>query len=123
MLCLLALSLLAAPSSMDLASASPDTPVLELGWRSGMRAKAGGRIRFFSDADDIPGPFFDFMGFLELHNAPSYFGVIPFEFWRGRLALEGGYRWTFAGERPWGLQLTAAIEHESDHSTSPSIQF
>ena len=121
MLTLLALSLLAAPSPLDLATASPDAPVLELTWRDGIRAKGGGRIRFLGDGEDLSGGFFEFAGFLEMHNGPGYHGPIPYEFWRGRFALEGGYRWKFDGAKPWVLRLTGAIEHESDHSTSPNI--
>ncbi|MBS1150251.1 MAG: hypothetical protein H6Q89_1949 [Myxococcaceae bacterium] len=121
MLSLLAVSLLAAPSPVDLATASPDAPALELGWRDGMRAKGGGRIRLLGDGEDRQGGFFEFQGFIELHNGPGYHGVIPYEYWRGRFALEGGHRWKFDGPTPWVLRLTGALEHESDHSTSPNV--
>lgn len=121
MLSLLALSLFAAPSPIDLATASPDAPALELGWRDGIRAKGGGRIRLLGAGEDLPGGFFEFQGFLEMHNGPGYFGVIPYEFWRGRFALEGGYRWRFNGARPWVFRLTGALEHESDHPTGPNV--
>ncbi len=122
MLSLLAVSLLAAPSSIDLATASPDAPALELGWRDGIRAKGGGRIRLLGEGDDSPGGFFDFQGFIELHNAPGYYGFVPYAFWRGRFALEGGLRWKVDGNRPWVFRLTGALEHESDHPTGPDVR-
>ncbi len=120
MLSLLAVSVLCAPGPLDLATASPDSPALEVGWRDGIRAKGGGRIRILGDSDDLGGGFFDFQGFIELHNGPGYHGVIPYEFWRGRFAFEGGYRFHFDGLRPWTFRLTGALEHESDHPTGPN---
>lgn len=117
MLLLLAATMLAAPAPMDLATASPDAAALEVGWRDGIRAKGGGRIRILGEGDDVAGGFFEFLGFIELHNAAGYHGVIPYQFWRGRFAFEAGHRWHFGATRPWTLRLTGAIEHESDHPT------
>jgi hypothetical protein len=121
MLSLLAISLLSAPSPIDLATASPDAPALELGWRDGIRAKGGGRIRLLGEGEDDGGGFLDFHGFIEMHNGPGYHGFVPYEYWRGRFALEGGYRWKLDGQRPWVFRLTGGLEHESDHSTSPNV--
>lgn len=122
MLSLVAMLMLSAPSSSDLATANPDAPALELGWRDGIRAKGGGRIRFIGEGEDSRGGFFDFQGFIELHNRPGYFGPIPYECWRGRFALEGGARFLFEGPTPWGLKVAAGVEHESDHQTSPNLE-
>lgn len=121
MLSLLAISLLSAPSPIDLATASPDAPALELGWRDGIRAKGGGRIRLLGEGEDLAGGFFEFLGFIELHNGPGNHGVIPYEYWRGRFAFEGGHRWQIDGLRPWVFRLTGALEHESDHATSANF--
>lgn len=112
--------LLAAPSPVDLATASPDAPALELSWRDGLRAKAGGRLRFVGDGDDRRGPLFEFLGFIELHNQAGNLSFVPYQFWRGRFAFEAGYRWTFEGEKPWTFRLVGALEHESDHATAPN---
>ena len=116
----LILTLLAAPSAADLATASPDAPALEFGWRDGLRAKGGGRIRILGDGEDETTGYFDFHGFIELHNAPGSVVVVPYEFWRGRFAFEGGFRRRFDGAVPWTLKAALLLEHESDHSTNTS---
>ena|GEM_PF-6453274 len=93
-----------------------------MGWRDGIRAKGGGRIRILGDGDDTGGGFFEFAGFIELHNEPGYHGVIPYAYWRGRFAFEAGYRFHFGGTRPWTLRLTGGVEHESDHPTGPNVR-
>lgn len=114
-------SLISAPGALDLVTASPDAPALECGWRDGIRAKGGGRIRILGDGDDATGGFFDFHGFIELHNFPGSAVVVPNEYWRGRFSFEGGYRWHVDAQRPWTVRLTGLVEHESDHSTSPGF--
>lgn len=115
---MLALGLLAAASPVDLATASPDAPALELGWRDGLRAKGGGRIRLLGSGEDRTGVALDFHGFIELHNARGSGSFVPYQYWRGRFALEGGYRWRFDGLRAWTFRLIGGLEHESDHATA-----
>lgn len=118
----LILTLLAAPSPADLATANPDAPALELGWRDGIRAKGGGRIHLLGDGgDDGQAGFFDFQGFIELHNAPGSATVVPYAYWRGRFAFEGGFRWRIDALRPWTVKLTGLLEHESDHATAQNF--
>ncbi len=114
----LILTLLAAPSPADLATANPDAPALEFGWRDGLRAKGGGRIRILGDGEDATTGFFDFHGFIELHNEPGSTIVVPYQLWRGRFSFEGGYRRRLDGATPWTLKASLLLEHESDHSTS-----
>lgn len=117
------LTLLAVPGPGDLATANPDAPALEFGWRDGLRAKGGGRIRILGDGEDDTTGYFDFHGFIELHNAPGSDVVVPYEFWRGRFTFEGGYRRRIDGAVPWTLKAGLLLEHESDHSTGTSGVF
>lgn len=116
----LSLALFAAPvfaASADGTSASPDAPAVELGLRGSLRAKAGLRLPFAAPRDGEAGFLLEAPAFVELHNSPGNDSVVPYELWRARIALGGGYRWRVKALR---VDALALLEHESDHVTGPN---
>lgn len=114
-------ALLASPSlagTIDVLSASPDAPAIELGWRGSLRAKAGQRISFVGPPPGRAGVLFEVPAFIELHNTPGNDSVVPWELWRARIALGGGYRWILGDV---ALAALVSVEHESDHATAPNL--
>lgn len=112
--------LLAAPAfaaSGDATSANPDAPAVELGWRGSLRAKAGLRLPFAAPKEGERGVLLEVPAFIELHNSPGNESVVPYELWRARIAVGGGYRWRLGELR---LDALALLEHESDHVTGPN---
>lgn len=115
---LLCVSGVAQATSADVTSASPDAPAVELAWRGSLRAKAGLRIAFVAPQASESGLLVELPFFIELHNWPGKTSVVPYELWRARVALFGGYRWGWPG---WRVDALAGLEHESDHATAPNI--
>lgn len=108
----------AAAAGFDATSASPDAPAVELGWRGSLRAKAGVRIPFLAPKEGEAGVLLEVPAFIELHNAPGNGSIVPYELWRARIALGGGYRWRAGDLR---VDVLALLEHESDHVTGPNL--
>ncbi len=105
-------------SSADVSSASPDAPAVEVAWRGSLRAKAGIHLALVEPREGAPGALFEAPAFIELHNAVGNGSVVPWEYWRARIALAGGYRWRLGDFR---VDALALIEHESDHATGPNV--
>jgi hypothetical protein len=108
-----------APTEARLLSADPNAPVTSLMWRWGLRALLAADLQLL-DPDQARGFSLAFCGFVDLHNAsPTSF--VPYQFWRGRIWLEPGYRAIARiAPRPIVLVLSLPIEHESDHPTDGS---
>jgi hypothetical protein len=115
---LLLLASVARAATADLTSANPDAPAVEVGWRMSLRAKAGVRIAFLAPKEGDSGPLIELPAFIELHNFPGNTSVVPYELWRARIALAGGYRWR---RGDWRLDALGLLEHESDHVTGPNV--
>lgn len=97
--------------------ASPNAASLRYGWLQGTRARMSVPITVLGDLNH-EGLTLVFEPLIELHNGPAQSAPVPFEHWRGRLALELGYRF-HVGEDS-GLAIALRLEHESDHeSASP----
>jgi hypothetical protein len=105
-------------ASADLTSANPDAPAVEVGWRMTIRAKAGVHISFLAPKEGDSGPLIELPAFIELHNFPGNTSVVPYELWRARVALGGGYRWR---KGDWRVDALGLLEHESDHVTGPNV--
>lgn len=120
-LAVLVISSVACAAQLDIMSADPDAPATELGWRSAVRGKAGVRIPFIAPAPASKGFRFDLPLFIELHNYSGQTGFIPFQLWRGRIALEAGYELPFDAAKEWWFGATVGLEHESDHPTGAPV--
>lgn len=116
-LCLLLLAGVARAGTLEVTSASPDVPAVEVGWRLGVRAKAGARIALVSPPAGASGALVEVPFFIELHNRLGASSVVPYQLWRARVGLFGGYRWRWSD---WRVDALAAVEHESDHITGPN---
>jgi hypothetical protein len=112
------LLLLLLNAAADITSANPDAPAVEVGWRSSLRAKVGMRIAFVAPKEGSDGLLVELPFFIELHNFPGNTSVVPYELWRARVALAGGYRWRRA---EWRIDALGLLEHESDHVTGPNL--
>jgi hypothetical protein len=108
----------ARAASADVASASPDASAVEVAWRTTLRAKAGLRLPVFSPKEGEQGLLIELPFFIELHNTPGNDSFVPYEFWRARVALAGGYRWRL---NDWRVDALGLLEHESDHPTGPNL--
>jgi hypothetical protein len=108
-----------------LLSADPDAPLSSLGWRGALRGGFGARLMLVED-DWAHGFWLSLSGHVELYNT-SPFNFVPYQYWRGRVALEPGYRRTlFRARVPAVWSVSLPIEHESDHPTvdaSSSVGF
>lgn len=90
---------------------------LRYGWLQGTRARMSAPIGL---AGDLNGEGLALLlePLIELHNGPAQSAPVPFEHWRGRLALELGYRFQVGEDS--GFAVALRLEHESDHeSASP----
>jgi hypothetical protein len=100
-----------------LLSANPDTPSTGLSWRDYLHGSAGADVRFLA-----PGPeggwVFDVPAMVELANDRD--DPAPSDYWRGLLALHGGYRLGPRRGLPEGIELALEVRHESDHETRHS---
>jgi hypothetical protein len=115
------LALPQAQSDARLLSADPDVPAMELAYRGHMRAAAGVRIPLFGDLAGT-GFLLQLPALIELHNVDDEF--IPYENWRGRLALEAIYRREASiGRTRAALAGAFALEHESDHTSVGGGEF
>lgn len=104
-----------AQSDARMLSASPDAPVVSLGWRSQLRGTVGVRLPIVGDLAGT-GFLLQLPALIELHNLTAQ--AIPWQYWRGRLVLEAIYRREAAlGARRAAFAGTFAVEHESDHSS------
>ncbi|MBL9038598.1 MAG: hypothetical protein JNG84_08810 [Archangium sp.] len=117
-LALLLLPALAHASLLDVMSAHPDAPAMEAGWRGALRAKLGARIPLIEPKALEAGWLLDVPAFMELHNVPGAQSLVPYQLWRARISVGGGYRW--ARWLPWLASLKLTAEHESDHATVPN---
>ncbi len=99
-------------------SAHPDSPVSSAVFRRQLRGKVGIVIPFVGEPGG-EGFFLTAPAFMELHNEVASF--VPYQYWRGRIAAEAGYRWSLGPSS--ALALSAALEHESDHSSSGHTGF
>ncbi|MFO0561364.1 MAG: hypothetical protein U0269_25325 [Polyangiales bacterium] len=106
-----------AQSDARILSAAPDAPVAALEWRNTLRGTVGVRIPIVG-ALHSTGFLLQLPAQIELHNADQA-QPVPWQYWRGRLALEAAYRAAVASAaRPLVLAATFAIEHESDHAST-----
>lgn len=90
-----------------------DTAVSAIHIRRQLRARAGIRIPVVRQNQGLQ---LTVPALIELHNADSAW--IPNQFWRGRVSVVTAFRWVRGGSQTF--DLAAALEHESDHSTTPS---
>jgi hypothetical protein len=97
-------------------SASPDAATIGIAFRRRLRGKLGAIIPFVRD-ESREGFFFQVPALVEIHNHFDN-GAFPYEMWRGRLAVEAGWR-TAWRDRSYGI--TAAVEHESDHPSTSGL--
>lgn len=103
-------------SDARMLSASPDAPVASLGFRSTLRGAVGVRLPIVGGLADT-GFLLQLPALIELHNRSDDW--IPWQYWRGRLALEAIYRREVAlGARRAAFAGSFAAEHESDHSSN-----
>ncbi|MBK7857358.1 MAG: hypothetical protein IPJ65_01790 [Archangiaceae bacterium] len=99
-------------ADFEAVTADPDAPVAEAGWQSSLRAKAGLRVPFF-ELGSGPWGYLRLPSFIELHNAPGNTSVVPYQYLRARIQLEGGA--VFQLGRAFALVTALRLEHESDH--------
>ena len=105
-----------AQSDARMLSASPDAPVASLGWRNTLRGAVGVRMPLVGALSGT-GFLLQLPALIELHNT-SPTQAVPWEYWRGRLAIEAIYRREVAlGARQAAFAGAFAAEHESDHSS------
>jgi hypothetical protein len=100
-----------APDDARVLSADPNVPLFGLEFRGAARATFGSPIRPLTGADGLQVAL---VPLLELHDAIGSPNAIPFENWRGRLEIHGGWRVTRATYAATGW---LGLEHESDHPT------
>ncbi len=101
-------------------SADPNAALAEAGWRSGGR-RSSARPRVFDIGDAVRFRL-RLPSFVELSNSPGTDEVVPYQFWRARIQLEGLVELKLNPELIAGIALRAG--HESDHptaSTSPNF--
>src|SRR6185436_19150459 len=82
------------------------------GWLGAVRARMSVPIALIDDPAD-ESVFLTFRPLIALENEPDTFAPVPFEYWRGRLALELGYR--FDDADLGACSASFLLEHESDH--------
>jgi hypothetical protein len=105
-----------AQSDARMLSASPDAPVASLGFRGTLRGAVGARLPLVGELAGT-GFLLQLPALIELHNLSAQ-EPIPWQYWRGRLALEAIYRREAAlGTRRAAFAGAFAVEHESDHSS------
>jgi hypothetical protein len=104
-----------------LLSAAPDAPITSFGWRGAVRTKVSIPISIVGGQEKARGFLLRLLPLIELHNALDSPQFIPHEQWRGRLGIEGGWRWQLGLRAPAdsALSLALGVEHESDHQTRP----
>lgn len=105
-----------AQSDARVLSASPDAPTLALAWRGALRGTVGARIPIVAPLAGT-GFLLQLPALIELHNNDTS-QPVPWQYWRGRLALEAIYRADVRlGAIPAALSGSLALEHESDHES------
>lgn len=106
-----------AQSDARMFSASPDSPVANISWRGALRGTVGLRLPIVAPLA-ATGFLLQLPALIELHNTEVYYPV-PWQYWRGRLALEAIYRRDVQlGATPAALSGSLALEHESDHDSA-----
>jgi hypothetical protein len=100
-----------APDDARVLSADPNRPAVGLAYRGSARATLGSPIRPLSSAAGLQVAL---VPLVELQNRPGSSEPVPFESWRGRLELYGG--WRLVRSRNVAT-VWLGTEHESDHPT------
>jgi hypothetical protein len=99
--------------------ASPHASVVRLLWQGSARVR--GKLALAIPLWGAParaGLFVHLLPLIELSNSEEFGSLLPAQYWRGRVALEGGWRTRLrlAG-LPAVLALSLELMHESDHRT------
>jgi hypothetical protein len=104
-------------SDPEVVSADPDAPVGEIGWQSSLRAKIGLPVPLLELGR---GPWLSVRlpSFLEVLNGPGNASLVPYQYLRARIQLEG--RGIFELSPELSLAVALRVEHESDHPTTPN---
>lgn len=100
-----------------LRSAHLDSPVSALVWRGQLRGKLGIVIPLASD-DLHEGTFVQVAALIELHNDQAAF--VPYQYWRGRLSVEGATARPCAAERLRSRSVSLSSTKVTTRPRSPS---
>jgi len=100
--------------------ASPHAPVARLLYQGSTRSWA--KLALVVPIWGPPareGLFVHLLPLIELNSNEDFGSAMPAQLWRGRLSVEGGWRWYrfLAGRVPAVFSLSVALMHESDHRT------
>ncbi len=94
--------------------AGPSAPAVTVGWRGAVRASVGLPLALYTAR---PGWFVRLTPLIELYDVDGFNGF-PYQYWRGLLGLEVGFRDVVILEPgPLSLSLSISLDHESDHET------
>jgi hypothetical protein len=95
-------------------SADPNTPTFGLALRGTLRAQLGASLPLWASPES-EGFIFTLSPLIELHEPAKSTQVLPSQYWRGHVALAGG--WLFGADSAT-YYIGLALEHESDHETA-----